>query len=129
MIEEIFGPILPVLVYDTDEELLELINSREKPLGLYIYSQNKKFIELVMNNTSAGGTCINHNSVHFYNNKLPFGGVNNSGMGKSHGHSGFKEFSNERGVYRQHFAGPLELLLPPYNNFKKKIIDLTMKYF
>ena len=82
-----------------------------------------------MNNTRAGGSCINHSAVHFFNNNLPFGGSNNSGIGKGHGYFGFQEFSNARGVLKQLVPNALELLMPPYNNFKQTLIDLTIKWF
>ena len=129
MTEEIFGPVLPVYGFTNLTEVIDLINSREKPLALYIFSKNQKNIRQIMNNTRAGGTCINHNAVHFYNTNLPFGGSNNSGIGKSHGRYGFDEFSNARGVLKQHIPNALELLLPPYTDFKQKLIDLTVKYF
>jgi aldehyde dehydrogenase (NAD+) len=83
----------------------------------------------VINNTRAGGTCINHNALHFYNVNLPFGGSNNSGLGKAHGFFGFEAFSNARAVYRQHIPGAIELLVPPYKKWKEKMIELTVKYF
>ena len=129
MKEEIFGPVLPVHTFTNIEEVLKEINSREKPLALYIYSKSNKNINHVLANTRAGGTCINHSAVHFFNTNLPFGGVNNSGIGKGHGEAGFKAFSNARGVFRQHIPNALELLLPPYNDFKEKLINLTIKYF
>lgn len=129
MQKEIFGPVLPVNAFRHIQDPIDLINSKEKPLALYIYSKNKKNIRHILNNTRAGGTCINNNDVHFYNNHLPFGGSNNSGIGKSHGWFGFEAFSNARAVYKQHLPGALELLTPPYNNFKMKLIDLTIKWF
>lgn len=129
MQEEIFGPILPVIGYKDLDEAIDLINSKEKALALYMYSKSKKNIRKVLANTSSGGVCINHNSAHYFNTNLPFGGVNNSGIGKAHGFAGFKEFSNERAVYKQHLPNALELLMPPFNDFKQKLIDLTLKYF
>ncbi|MEM8908256.1 MAG: aldehyde dehydrogenase family protein, partial [Bacteroidota bacterium] len=129
MQEEIFGPVLPVHSFKDIDEVIAIINSKEKPLALYIYSQNNKNINQVLNNTRAGGGCINHNAVHFFNSNLPFGGSNNSGIGKGHGWYGFQAFSNPRGTLKQHIPNALELLLPPYNNFKQKLIDLTIKYF
>jgi aldehyde dehydrogenase (NAD+) len=126
---EIFGPILPIKTYLQKEEVVNYINQGEKPLALYVYSSKQKNIDYFLDNTRAGGSCINANDVHFFNNNLPFGGANNSGLGKSHGHFGFLEFSNARGVYRQHVPGALELLMPPYNNLKTKLIELTVKYF
>ena len=82
-----------------------------------------------MDNTRAGGSCINHNAVHFYNHSLPFGGVNNSGIGKGHGRFSFEAFANPRGILTQHVPNALEILIPPYNKAKQKIIDMTIKYF
>lgn len=129
MTEEIFGPILPVHSFDNLDEVINEVNSREKPLALYIYSKSRKNINKVINNTRAGGTCINHNAVHFFNSNLPFGGSNNSGIGKANGWYGFQAFSNARGVLKQHVPNALEMLMPPYNDFKQKMIDLTIKYF
>lgn len=127
--EEIFGPILPIVTYKTIEEVIRYINAKEKPLALYIFSKNKKTTELILNNTRAGSTAINHNQLQFLNANLPFGGSNNSGIGKSHGFFGFQEFSNQRSVLKQHTFGAVDLLYPPYNNFKQKIVDLTIKWF
>lgn len=129
MQEEIFGPILPIIPYDNINEVIDTINSKEKPLALYIYSKKSKNIEYILNNTRAGGSCVNNNAVHFFNNNLPFGGSNNSGIGKSHGFFGFQEFSNARGVLKQNIPGALEILMPPYTNFKEKLINLTIKWF
>ena len=130
MTEEIFGPVLPLYSYTNLSEVLKVINSKEKPLALYIYSKSSKNIAHILENTRAGGTCINHNAVHFFNNDLPFGGSNNSGIGKGHGKFGFDAFSNARGVYKQ--VSPmsaLEMMLPPYNNLKQKLIDMSIKWF
>lgn len=129
MQEEIFGPILPIITFKNISEVLETLSKKEKPLALYIYSKNNKNIKHIMNNTRAGGTCINNNGVHFFNNNLPFGGSNNSGIGKSHGIYGFQEFSNPRAVLNQHIPGALEMLMPPYTNMKEKLINLTIKWF
>lgn len=129
MTEEIFGPVLPVYGFTNLQEVIDEINSKEKPLALYIYSSSRKNTNRILANTRAGGTCINHNAVHFFNANLPFGGSNNSGIGKSHGWYGFEAFSNARGVFKQHVPNALDMLMPPYNNFKQKLIDLTIKYF
>lgn len=129
MTEEIFGPVLPVFGFTDIKTVIDEINSREKPLALYIYSNRRKNINHIINNTRAGGTCINQNAVHFFNTNLPFGGSNNSGIGKAHGYDGFKAFSNDRGVLKQHIPNALEMLMPPYNDFKQKLIDLTIKWF
>ncbi|MBT8221401.1 MAG: aldehyde dehydrogenase family protein [Bacteroidia bacterium] len=129
MTEEIFGPVLPIVTYAKLDEAIDLINSKEKPLALYIYSKSKKNINKIMKHTRAGGTCINNSDVHFFNTNLPFGGSNNSGIGKSHGRYGFEAFSNARSVLQQNIPGALEMLMPPYTDFKQKLIDLTIKWF
>ncbi len=129
MTEEIFGPVLPVYGYSNVDKVIDEINAREKPLSLYIYSNKRKNINHIIENTRAGGTCVNHNAAHFFNTNLPFGGSNNSGIGKAHGRAGFESFSNARGVFKQHVPNALDLLTPPYNNFKQKLIDLTIKWF
>ena len=127
--EEIFGPVMPVKTFKELSEVTEALKKEEKPLALYIFSRNRKNIEFIQQHTRAGATGINNNVVHFFNNDLPFGGSNNSGIGKSHGHAGFLEFSNERAVYKQVLPGAVELLLnPPYTNFKRWLIDFTVKY-
>jgi len=130
MNEEIFGPVMPVMTYSTLEEAVNIMNAKERPLALYIFSNKNKNIDFIMSNTSAGGTCINDTILHILQPNLPFGGVNNSGIGKSHGKYGFVDFSNERAVLRQHFRfGMSQFLHPPYNKFSKFVIDMTMKYF
>jgi len=128
MQEEIFGPILPVLTFNNLQEALDIINAKERPLALYIYSENQKNIRFVLKHTRAGGVAINHSGLHFFNNDLPFGGVNNSGIGKAHGWFGFEAFSNAKGVFRQVLPSALELLFPPYNNFKQRMIDIVLKW-
>ena len=130
MLNEIFGPFLPIYTYSNLEEVVERINDKEKPLALYIYSNSRKNQKFILNNTSAGGTCINHSAIHFFNNHLPFGGVNNSGIGKAHGKFGFNEFSNQRGVLKQWSPmSAVEMMKAPYSDFKQKLIDLSIKYF
>ena len=127
--EEIFGPILPVKTYNTIGEAISYINSKEKPLALYIYSKSKGIANKIISNTRAGSTCINTNVLQYSNHNLPFGGTNNSGIGKSHGIFGFQEFSNMRSVLKQHTKGSIEFLFPPYNNFKQKLANFTIKWF
>ncbi|MBK8146957.1 MAG: aldehyde dehydrogenase family protein [Acidobacteria bacterium] len=128
MANEIFGPVLPLFSYRNIDEAIGFIESRDKPLALYIYSRNNSNINRIIDNTRAGGTCINNNDVHFFNSNLPFGGVNNSGIGKSHGRFGFEAFSNPRGVLKQVLPSSLQLMMPPYTDFKRKLIELTVKW-
>ena len=128
--QEIFGPVLPIYTFKNIEDVVKVINQKERPLALYIYSKKRKNINYVINNTRAGGTCINHNALHFFNNNLPFGGVNNSGIGKAHGEYGFKEFSNARSVFKQWSPmSAIEMMMPPYTGLKQKMIDLSIKWF
>ncbi|RNC88426.1 MAG: aldehyde dehydrogenase family protein [Winogradskyella sp.] len=127
--EEIFGPILPIVSYDTLENAIAYINSKERPLALYVYSKSRTNTNKVISNTRAGSTCINNNVIQYANHHLPFGGINNSGIGKSHGYYGFKAFSNERSVVKQNTYGITELLFPPYTNLKEKLAKLTVKWF
>jgi len=101
MQEEIFGPIVPVLTYKNIDDVIDYISSRAKPLALYIYSNDQKNIDKVLSRTSSGGVTINGFFSHYLENQLPFGGVNQSGMGSYHGLFGFKAFSHERAIYRQ----------------------------
>ena len=129
MQEEIFGPLLPIITYKNLDEALALVNSKEKPLSLYVFSSSSKNQDYVINHSSAGGTCINDNLVHITNPYLPFGGVNNSGIGKSTGFFGFKEFSNERAVLRALYSGSVATpLWYPYGKFTKFVTDFLVKY-
>jgi aldehyde dehydrogenase (NAD+) len=128
MQEEIFGPILPVKTYRNLQEAIDFINARERPLTMSIFSKNRKNTERLLSETRAGGTCINHAQLHFYNHDLPFGGINNSGIGSSHGWYGFQDFSHARSIFRQNFWGPAEALKAPYTKFMEWAMDLTIKW-
>jgi aldehyde dehydrogenase (NAD+) len=97
--EEIFAPVLPVMTYDTLDQVIGYIEARDKPLALYVYSNNEDNVQKVLNRTSSGGVTVNGVFSHYLENQLPFGGVNQSGMGSYHGYFGFKAFSHERAVY------------------------------
>lgn len=104
MEEEIFGPLLPIIGYQDMGEVIARINQGPKPLALYIYSRNNAHIDRVLTHTVSGGACVNHALMQFLHGNLPFGGINNSGIGNAHGHYGFKAFSHERGVVRTQFS-------------------------
>ena len=97
--DEIFAPVLPVMTYDTLDQAISYIEARDKPLALYVYSPNETTVSEVLNRTSSGGVTVNGVFSHYLENNLPFGGVNQSGMGSYHGIFGFKAFSHERAVY------------------------------
>ena len=128
--EEIFGPILPIFTFKKIDEAIRFINKKNKPLALYIFSSDNKNISKVLGETSSGGVCINHNTLHYSNYNLPFGGIGNSGFGRCHGEFGFKELSNKKSIFKQFLPfSPTDILMPPYNSFKQKIINLILKYF
>jgi aldehyde dehydrogenase (NAD+) len=104
MQEEIFGPIVPVMTYDTLDEVIAFISDRGKPLALYIYSNTPDNVNRLLERTSSGGVTINGFFSHYLENRLPFGGVNQSGTGSYHGVFGFKAFSHERAIYVQQGA-------------------------
>lgn len=114
MDEEIFGPILPLIVYHNLDEVIGQINDKSKALALYIFSTNTKNIRKIIKNTSSGGVCVNDVLLQISNPKLPFGGVNGSGTGSSHGFFGFKSFSHERAVLFQSSIDFSRLIYPPY---------------
>ena len=99
MQDEIFGPVLPVMTYDTLDQVVDYIEARDKPLALYMFSPSEEDMDKVLKRTSSGGTTLNGVFSHYLENRLPFGGVNGSGMGSYHGYWGFKEFSHHCAVY------------------------------
>lgn len=128
MEEEIFGPLLPVLFYDDLEKTVAEINARPKPLAMYIFSKNKERTNHLLDSIPAGGSCVNHSVVQFLHGNLPFGGVNNSGIGNSHGYYGFRAFSHEKATVREQFSST-HFLFPPYTKFVRLLIKLTSRFF
>jgi len=128
MQEEIFAPILPVIPYRERHEALAIIERRTKPLALYIFARERAAIDYFLARTSAGSTVVNHNLIQSGTNpRLPFGGVNHSGIGRIGGEQGFQEFSNARSVVEQ----PLGLLdltfnLPPYSKTYRRLIEKAL---
>lgn len=101
MQEEIFGPILPILSYDSEADLEQIITQYEKPLSLYIFTENKTFAKKIISKYSFGGGCINDTVIHFANKRLPFGGVGQSGIGAYHGKLSFTLFSHQKAIVRK----------------------------
>jgi aldehyde dehydrogenase (NAD+) len=110
--EEIFGPLLPIYGFRDLEAVIRRINAAPKPLALYVFSRSDDNIERVMRQTTSGGACINHTVVQYLHGRLPFGGVNNSGIGSAHGHFGFRAFSHERAVVRSRLSFAARLFSP-----------------
>lgn len=124
--EEIFGPILPIMAYEDLSDVIAQINARPKPLSLYIFDKDRSRIDRIINETSSGSVGINLTLIQFIHNGLPFGGVNNSGLGNAHGAYGFRAFSHERAVMRNYFSA-LPLVFAPYTTGVKRIIGLVKK--
>ena len=123
MQEEIFGPVLPMLPFDDIGEAVALVNDREKPLALYYFGPEKAGREVLLR-TSSGGACLNDVIMQIANDRLPFGGVGNSGMGRYHGRDSFDAFSHRRGVVESPARFDLPFRYPPYKGFRwvKKIL-------
>lgn len=128
MKEEIFGPILPVISYKNISEVINYVNANNKPLALYVFSDSSKNSEYILNNTSSGGACVNEVLLQITNPNMPFGGVNSSGMGGSHGFYGFKSFSHERSVlYQSKMMEMSNSVYPPYGGKTKETVLKMLK--
>ena len=128
MQDEIFGPILPVVSFKNKEDVTELLNSFPSPLALYIMSNNKDNTKYFLDHTVAGGTCINELMLTSVNPHLPFGGVNNSGVGKTGGKHSFMDFSNQRGVIKRKYGNSIKLIYPPFNKQIFKYFQKVIKF-
>ena len=124
MKEEIFGPVLPILSYESENDIEKIISSFDKPLSLYLFSENKSFIDEVLKKYSFGGGCINDTVMHLVNNRLPFGGVGNSGMGAYHGKLSFDIFSHQKSIVKRGTWLDVPLRYAPYNDKLKTIRQL-----
>jgi len=128
MQHEIFGPILPIIGYKTEEDINIIISSYEKPLALYVFSNHLKFIRRIIANHSFGGGTINDTIVHFANHRLPFGGVGHSGVGAYHGKHSFDTFTSEKGITTRYNWLDLPVRYAPYRD-KMKALKFFMKWF
>jgi aldehyde dehydrogenase (NAD+) len=130
MQEEIFGPILPILSFQTLDEVVAIINEKPKPLALYYFGTSRSEQSRIKRETSSGAICVNDSAIQFLNHNLPFGGVNNSGIGKSHGYYGFLSFSNEKPIIKQRSGlTSVQIFYPPYTPLIKKLINGLLKFF
>jgi NAD-dependent aldehyde dehydrogenases len=128
MQEEIFGPILPVVPYDTLDEALAYINGRDRPLALYWFGTDAEAEARVLNGTIAGGVTINDTILHLAQDNLPFGGVGASGYGAYHGETGFVALSKEKPIYRQARLSAAALLYPPYGRMVSFMLKLLGRF-
>jgi len=127
MQEEIFGPILPILTYKELEEAIESIRKLDKPLALYLFTNNKETETKVLCAISSGGVCINDVLTHIVPPNLPFGGVGTSGMGAYHGKYSFTTFSHQKSILRKSTRVDIPILFPPYTEKKEKMIRKVLK--
>ncbi len=122
MTEEIFGPVLPIVSVDSFDDAVARVNAGEKPLAVYLFSNSRDRERRVLTEISNGGTVINHLMFHVLAPGLPFGGVGNSGMGAYHGRWGFETFSHRKAVLRKPTRPDPNLLYPPYNKLKERLM-------
>lgn len=127
MKEEIFGPLLPILPFDTISEAIDIIRSIEKPLGVYIHSRDSGNIEQILRQTSSGSVLINEVLMQSQHPEIPFGGIGPSGAGRSNGFYGFTEFSNPKGVIERK-VGSLKFLYPPYTERTQKLLGWIQRF-
>ena len=125
MAGEIFGPLLPVLEYEDLDAVMEELSQRERPLALYLFTRSRAIQERIVGRLSFGGGAINATLLHNANNRLPFGGTGNSGMGRYHGKSGFDTFSYTKGIYAKPTLIDPALVYPPYRQRLKLVKRLA----
>jgi aldehyde dehydrogenase (NAD+) len=129
MSEEIFGPVLPLMTYDDLSEAVDRLARMPVPLALYVFAEDPAAANFWIENTRSGGAVVNDIAIHFANPDLPFGGIQNSGIGRSHGHAGFLAFSNERSVMRQRLTHPpIRQLYPPYGPRTRRLVEWLLRY-
>ncbi len=124
MEEEIFGPLLPIIVYEEMEEVIKTLLAKEKPLALYLFSRDKREINMVLQRLFFGGGCVNDALIHMVNAHLPFGGVGNSGMGAYHGKYSFETFSHRKAITKSSTRVDLPFRYRPYSALVKRLANL-----
>ncbi|MER2539781.1 MAG: coniferyl aldehyde dehydrogenase [Azonexus sp.] len=127
MQDEIFGPLLPILSYTHIDEALTYVNAHDRPLALYLFDHDKARINLVLDQTIAGGVTINDTILHIAQDELPFGGVGPSGMGHYHGRDGFMTFSKQKPVFYQSRINGIGLFNPPYGKLFERLIKVLLR--
>lgn len=125
---ETFGPLLMVMTYQEPQEVIDYVNSHDKPLALYPFSKSRELQDLYIERIMSGGVSVNDALMHVGQHDLPFGGVGPSGMGHYHGEEGFVTFSKMRPVFYQAGFSSLQLLRPPYKKFATRVFDAMVKF-
>jgi len=128
MREEIFGPLLPVKTYRDLDEVIAYVNAKDRPLGFYVFTNDKAREEKLLYATISGGVTINNCMLHVAQHDLPFGGVGASGMGHYHGREGFVELSKMRPVFTSPRLSMLHLFYPPYRPRHRRLLDLLLRW-
>lgn len=126
---EIFGPIMPIIEYEKLEDAIHFVNSRNKPLALYIFSNDKIYQDKILHSTSSGNASINECLMHVAQFELPFGGVGESGMGAYHGNYSFDTFSHLKGVLKKSTLSDLKQRFPPYTQSGTKLLGKLIDWF
>ena len=124
---EIFGPILPIIAYSDQQEVLDYINQRDRPLAFYPFTNDRDLQSLYLDHVMSGGACVNDAMLHPGQHDLPFGGVGASGMGHYHGYEGFATFSKLRPVFYQAGFSALKFLAPPYGKLANSMLNMILK--
>ncbi len=127
MREEIFGPVLPIVPYDSVDDAIAYVNERDRPLALYWFGVDPAAREKVLLQTVSGGVCVNDTIAHILQESMPFGGVGPSGQGQYHGEYGFKTFSKEKPVFIQSRYSGVSMMYPPYTGFKRRFAKLLQR--
>ena len=123
MREEIFGPILPLVAYDDLDQAIGMINSGGRPLGAYVFGEDRRCVDGILSQIISGGAAINCCAIQGALPSLGFGGTGASGMGRHHGIEGFREFSNMRGVFVRGEGDLLDVFAPPYGPTAQAVVD------
>lgn len=127
MQEEIFGPLLPVLTYDSLEDAIRIIEERPHPLAFYLFTKDKKLARHILSVCSFGGGCVNDTIIHLATSRMGFGGFGESGMGSYHGKAGFDTFSHQKSIVDKRFHPDLPMRYQPYSAFSEKLIRLFLR--
>lgn len=127
MQEEIFGPLLPILTYDSIDEVIRTINEKPHPLALYVFTRNRKLASRVLTRCSFGGGCVNDTIIHLATPYMGFGGFGESGMGSYHGKAGFETFSHRKSIVDKKEWPDLPMRYQPYTEGKRRLVKMFLR--
>ena len=127
MQDEIFGPVLPIVPYKTLEDAIGCVNAKPRPLALYVFSDDRRFVEQVLERTTSGNATVNDTLLHYAQDDLPFGGVGPSGMGAYHGEEGFLSLSHAKGVFVQSRWNSAGLLRAPFGRSADQVLGFFLR--